>query len=376
MLDSIFSSENLKKYTYETPYFVFSRERLLGTYKRFQDCFPKADIFYAVKANAEPEILKLLSHAGSGFEVASIYELDYLKEVGADPKKIIYGSSVKPAAHIKAFYDFGVRTFASDSMPELEKLAAMAPGANVYVRVGANDAGSVFKFSEKFGTDKENIVPMLERAKQLGLNPYGISFHVGSQASNPMAWAEAIASVSGIMNELLEVGIKIEVLNIGGGYPCAYASAEVDLSLEEIAKNTYDEYDKLPYKPKLYLEPGRGMVATAGVLVTSVIGRVERRGGTWLFLDVGVYNGLFETMAYQGSTRYRVTSLRASFNSGEMLYALAGPTGDSPDVISKEAMLPQDMNVGDKLVFHDVGAYSLVAISPFNGFPRPDVHYI
>jgi len=103
---------------------------------------------------------------------------------------------------------------------------------------------------------------------------------------------------------------------------------------------------------------------------------VERGAATWLFLDAGVYNGLFETMAYQGSTRYRITSLRPSLNSGEMMFALAGPTGDSPDIITREALLPGDIQVGDKLVIHDVGAYSLVCTSPFNGFPKPSVYLI
>jgi ornithine decarboxylase len=329
----------LKSLKYQTPYFIFSEQKLKNKYAEFMKSFPRSLVHYAIKANAEPEVIKTLSQAGAGFEVASIYELNLLKAKKVDPKKIIYGSSVKPANHIKEFYKYGVRTFAADANSELEKIAAMAPGANVYVREAVNDAGSVFKFSEKFGTERENIVPLLIRAKELGLVPYGISFHVGSQASNPMAWAEAIKNLKEPIKQLKKAGIKIKVLNIGGGYPCMYASTEYDLSLKEIAHNTLSEYKKLPYKPKLMLEPGRGLVATSGLLVTSVIGRVERKGHTWLFLDAGVYNGLFETMAYQGSTRYRVTSMRPSYDSGEMLFALAGPTGDSPDIITREALL-------------------------------------
>ena len=171
-------------------------------------------------------------------------------------------------------------------------------------------------------------------------------------------------------------GIKVTMINIGGGFPCAYASAETILTLEEIASHLYEAYGKLPYKPYLMLEPGRGMVAESCALVASVIARIQRREHTWLFLDAGVYNGLFETMAYQGSTRYRVSSLRPSYDAGEAFFALAGPTGDSPDVISREALLPQDIGVGDKLVFHDVGAYSLVATCPFNGFPKPPIYEV
>ena len=372
----IFSPESIAQYPHGTPFFLFSIDEIKRKYKEFEKYFPGAEIRYAMKANAEPELLETLRDLGSGFEVASKHELEMLEKVQVAPERIIYGTSVKPAEHIAEFAKYGVDTFACDAQSELEKIAAHAPGAKVYIRILVDDAGSVFKFSEKFGTELSNAVPLLLRAKELGLVPYGISFHVGSQASNPKAWAHALATVAPIMEELKQLGITLEILNIGGGFPCAYASAEEQISLEEIAEHTLEAYKKLPYQPKLILEPGRGIVAATAVLVAHVIGRVERREHTWLFLDVGVYGGLFETMAYQGSTRYRVTSMRPSYNAGEAQFAIAGPTGDSPDVITREALLPADIDVGDQLIFHDVGAYSLVAISPFNGLPKPHVYFI
>jgi ornithine decarboxylase len=371
-----FDHDILSKLTYPTPFFVFSKEKINKKYQEFQKYFPGAAIHYAMKANSEPEILKIMADNGCGFELASVYELNMLKEIGVDAKMIIYGSAIKPIKHIKDFFDYGVEIFAFDSLPELEKIAAVAPGSKVYVRTVVNDAGSVFKFSEKFGTGKENIVPLLERARVLGLIPYGISFHVGSQASNPLAWSDALKGLHDSMDELSKVGIRIEVINIGGGYPCMYASSEVDLGLEEIADNIYGEYKKLPYQPKIIIEPGRALIASAAVLLASVIGKVQRRESTWLFLDAGVYDALYEAMAFQGSTRYRITSLRSSFDSGEMLFAIAGPTGDSCDIITREALLPTDIEVGDKLTIHDVGAYSLVCSSKFNGFPKPPMYLI
>lgn len=373
----LFSLEELSQVSSETPYFVFSLDKVREIYQEFATHFPDAIVNFAMKANAEPEILKALYEAGANFEVASVYELGILQKLHIPGSKMIYGTSVKPGNHIRDFAEYGVERYAADSIEELEKIANNAPGSRIYIRMTVNDAGSVFKFSEKFGTEKHNVIPLLLRAKELGLEPYGISFHVGSQASNPRAWAEAIEELVPVLTELDEThGVKIQMLNLGGGFPCAYATSEVPLTLEEIAKHTYEAYSKLPYKPYIMLEPGRGLVAKTGVLVASVIGKVERRELTWLFLDAGVYNGLFETMAYQGSTRYRVSSMRPSFDAGEKMYALAGPTGDSPDVITREALLPADLNVGDKLIFHDVGAYSLVAVCPFNGFPKPDIYYI
>jgi ornithine decarboxylase len=371
-----FDHDLLESLKYETPFFLFSKKEIVRKYHEFKHFFPDATVHFAMKANSEIEVLKTLLDAGSGFEVASKYELDILKGIGVPAEKIVYGTSVKPASHIKEFFEYGVKVYAFDSLPELEKIALAAPGSKVYVRVSVNDSGSVFKFSEKFGTDKENIVPLLQHAQTLGLDPYGISFHVGSQASNPMAWANALESIKKPMEQLEKLGIKIDMLNLGGGFPCAYASTDGRLGLEEISRITLKKYHSLPYQPKLLLEPGRGIIATGAVLVATIIGKVERKSNTWLFLDTGVYDSLFEAMAYQGSTRYRITSLRPSYNAGETLFAIAGPTGDSPDIITREALLPRDINVGDKLVIHDVGAYSLVVSSRFNGFPKPAVYYI
>lgn len=371
-----FDPKFLETLTYKTPFFLFSKKKIIENYKKFKKLFPHSTIHYAMKANSETEVIKTIFKAGCSFEVASMYELDMLKKLKVPPQKMIYGTSVKPASHIKEFYEFGVNRFAFDSFPELEKIAANAPGAKVYVRTIANDTGSVFKFSEKFGTDTASIIPLLKRAKELGLKPYGISFHVGSQASDVNAWANTIESLRSIIQDLKRMGIVLDILNLGGGYPCQYTSTEVVPTLEEIAANTLKEYHRLNPKPKLILEPGRGIIADTGVLVASVIARVERRGSTWLFLDAGVYTGLFETMAYQGSTRYPISSMRSMGDAGESLYAIAGPTGDSPDVVTREALLPNDIEVGNKLIIHHVGAYGLPTVSPFNGFPKPDVYFL
>ena len=372
-----FNRQRLSSISEKTPHFVFSKQRVKKRFEEFKKAFPQAEVCYAIKANSEPEILTVLNNSGSSFEVASMHELNYLKEIGVAPERIIYGSSVKPIEHIQYSHNFGITRYAADSFPELEKIASAAPGANVFVRMLANDTGSIFRFSEKFGTPKENIIPLLKHAKDIGLVPYGVSFHVGSQASNPQAWAHALNELAPVLNELQDVhGITLEVINIGGGFPCHYITTEETSDVEEIARYTLEAFSELPYQPKLLLEPGRALVADTGVLIASIIGRVERTENTWLFLDAGVYNGMFEAMAYQGSTRYPITSMRESYDSGEIMYAIAGPTGDSPDVITREALLPRDLEVGDKLIIHKVGAYTLPAISPFNGFPRPDIYYL
>ena len=373
-MQRIFEDSYLSGLAYETPFFLFSKKVLVETHARFQKAFPKALVAYAIKANPEEHVLQTFAEAGASFEVASVYELDMIKAFGVKADRIIYGTSVKPAAHIRVFADYGVDRFAFDSMGELEKIAAAAPGARVYARAIVSDAGSVFKLSEKFGAEVPAIPSLLSRARDLGLVPWGISFHVGSQALNPLAWAEAIESIAPVVHQLHEQGIKIEVLNIGGGFPHPYPSSIEIVNIEEIAGSVHAALKKLPHALQIIAEPGRALVAGAAVLVVSVIAKVERSGKQWLFLDAGAYNALFETMAFQGSTRYPVTLLRPSYNAGEAEFTLTGPTGDSIDTITKEARLPADVDVGDKLVFHDVGAYSSCLASFFNGFPKPSIY--
>ena len=373
---SDFDIDRIGKLAHETPFFLLSKHGLINRLAEFCSLFPGAAIHYALKANSEPEVLAVLANAGCGFEAASRYELDLLRPARVPADKIIYGTSIKPLSHIACFFERGIDRFAVDCLSELEKIAAAAPGARVYARLAVNDAGSVFKFSEKFGTDKANATALLQQAAKLGFRPYGLSFHVGSQARNAGAWASALKDVRDVMRALERSNVRIETLNIGGGFPCQYASSEFAPTLQEISARFYDEMQTLPYTPELILEPGRGLIAEAAVLVTSVIGRVERGEQTWLFLDAGVYNGLFEAMAYQGSTRYPIDSVRLSNASGEALFALAGPTGDSPDIITREALLPRDTDVGDRLIIRNAGAYTLSVTSRFNGFPKPPLYVV
>lgn len=359
----------------ETPFFGFSRERIVANYRRFRECFPGCLVYYAMKANSEPAVLEILRDAGSGFEAASAYELETLKAMNVPADRIIYGTSIKPQMHIKRFFDYGVRTFAFDCIDELHKIAMAAPASSVYVRVAVDDSDSVFRFSEKFGADAEDVLLLAQEAIQLGLNMCGVSFHVGSQASTSTAWANALHAIAKPLAELRDAKIEIEFINLGGGFPCNYASNVSVPSIEEIADATLERYSGLSHKPRLVVEPGRGLVADAGILVASVIGKVERRGKTWLFLDAGAYNGLFEAMAYQGSTRYPIKRVRSADGVGEATFALAGPTGDAPDIITRDALLPRDMCVGDRLAIRNVGAYTLPFANTFNGFPMPPVYF-
>jgi ornithine decarboxylase len=376
-LPTQFSLDYVRRLNHETPFFVIGREVLRQRYAWFRALFPDAEICYAVKANSEEHVLKTLAGAGSNFEVASIYELELLQRLKVSPERIIYGTAVKPEAHIARAYQYGVDRFAFDSIQELNHLAVAAPGARVYARAKVDDTGSVFKMSQKFGAPLNAITPLLLEAKQRGLEPYGVSFNVGSQAASAARWRMALKDIAKVMRDLQASGITIEAVNIGGGYPGEYLSNAKAVKLEDIAAAVVAGRAGLPHPVTLIMEPGRGLVSEAAILVAGVVAKIQRDDRTWLYLDAGAYNALFESMAFQGSMRYRADVVAASHVGAKPAhFVLTGPTGDGLDVISYDAVLPSSVDVGDRIVFYHVGAYSLTLASSFNGFPRAAVYAV
>jgi ornithine decarboxylase len=372
----IFDRDKLANFNYATPFFVFSKKALLDNLKLYKKNLPgKTEICYAMKANSEKIVLEILNKKSVSFEVASKYELALLKEIKVPAKRIIYGTSVKPESHIEEFVKYGVDRFAFDSEQELMKIAKFAPGSRVYVRALVEDkSDSVFTMSKKFGADLSDAHKLMIKAKALGLKPYGISFNVGSQARNEHAWARGIGSIGLLMKKLMDDGINIQIVNLGGGFPFTYRDNEKFPNIEKISKHIIEATKKLPYRINFIAEPGRGLVANTFVLVTSVIGKNPRPNGRWLYLDAGVYNAMMESIASQGSTHYLVEPLAIkNSQSKKENFILTGPTGDNIDVINKKEPLPKDIESGDKLLIRDVGAYTFPLITKFNGFPKPKI---
>lgn len=370
-----FSLNGLRSFRNHTPFFVFSKKSLTANFKEYEVTLPMGtEICYSMKANSEKIVLKTLADAGASFEVANKHELSMLKDLFVAPHKIIYGSSIKPASHIKEFVKYGVNRFAFDSETELIKLAKNAPGSKVYVRTLTDDkSDSVFHMNQKFGAPILDSVELLIMAKRLGLKPYGISFNVGSQARNKHAWANGITELITPIQKLQREGIKIKIINLGGGFPHPYKDHDNVASIELISTHIKKALAMLPYSIDLIAEPGRGLVANTHVLIASVIEKIKRTNGHWLHIDVGVYNAFFEAMAFQGSIRYKIEPLLRRPKDKNEKYIVAGPACDDLDVIDSEVLLPKSIKVGDKILIHDIGAYSLTLITPFNGFPKPKV---
>jgi ornithine decarboxylase len=360
---------------YKTPFFYTSRDVLRRNYELYTDLFDDVEIYYALKANSDPKILSYLDNIGCGFEAASAYEIEMLLDIGVSPKKIIYGTSIKPAEHIRIAHSVGIKRFAADSKEEVKKVADNAPGAQIFIRTIVDDGGSVFTMSERFGAEANAVKDMLIYAKQLGLKPYGISFYVGSQAAHSDIWARGVHTIKPIIESLLKDGIKLEVINIGGGFPVHYNNHQDAPELRDIVTEVHNALHTLPYMPKIIMEPGRGIVATSTVLVSEVIARNDRFNKPWLCLDAGIYNALYESMIHQGKTRYPIRLLNPPLEPVKQAeFTLAGPTGDSLDIIARTVKLPAYVDVGEQLVFEHAGAYTINMASRFNGFPPPPLY--
>ncbi len=356
----------------ETPFLVINKEIVKEKFKQMKEGFPFAKIFYAVKACPNNNIISLLNDLGSNFDIASVYELRQLKSLGIDPSKISYGNTIKKAQHIREAREYGVDLFATDSEADLRHLAKAAPGARVFIRILVDESTSAeWPLSRKFGCHGDMVCDLLILAKNLGLVPYGLSFHVGSQQRDIASWDAALAKVKYIWDWVLQKNIKLKMINLGGGFPAYnYKTRTNDFSLyaSEITRYLKEDYEE--DLPEIFIEPGRFLTADAGVLVSEVV-LISRKDSTslsrWVYLDVGKFNGLIETL--DESIKYNLYTER----KGEVEEViLAGPTCDSMDILYEhhKYSLPLNLAIGDKIYWLSTGAYTGSYSSvDFNGFP-------
>ena len=360
----------------ETPFLVCDLETITRRYQELTDLLPDLAVFFAMKSNSAAPILRHVHDIGGSFEVASVPEMRMAVAAGADPADMLYSNPVKPPGHIDEAAAAGLGRFAFDSEMELHKIAAHAPGASVYARLRVDDRTSVFPLSRKFGLSVEKAGDLLLLASRLGLVPYGLTFHVGSQCTNPMAWERAIEQCGVVMRRLLRAGIRLEMLNLGGGFPARYTAPVPELSL--IAAVIADAVGRLPYQPSLLAaEPGRYLVAESGVLAATVIGVDERDGERWVYLDVGGYNGMMEAVQTGGRWHFPLLTSRPDhFKTATVPTTVTGPSCDSSDTLFYGAALPAGLEVGDRVYIGTAGAYTSSYASSFNGFPVPRLLYV
>ena len=348
----------------KTPFLLMDRSLLKDKACEFGAFASRCKVFYAAKANADPAVLECLSSTGIGFEISTQHELKLLKSVGIGAERIITSNPIKEPGFIKAMCKLGVRQFVFDSVAEAHKLAQYAPGSEVIVRLAVDNSGSAWPLADKFAVGPDSALELLLLARTLGLEPAGVTFHVGSQCTDLVAWRKALEVASGLWQRAAAVGVHLRVLNIGGGFPAHHN--QVVPSVPEIFELVFSQVGKLfPNDVELVAEPGRGLVADAGVLVSSVIGEASREYGDWLYLDVGVFNGLMEAV---GDVNYSFCLPPATMP--EKRWTIAGPSCDSLDVIARGVHL-RGPDPGERVLIYPGGAYTTAYASRFNGASIP-----
>lgn len=357
---------------HETPFLVLDIDSIEAKYDQLERGFDYANIFYAVKANPADEVIERLAERGSCFDIASTYELDKVMKFAVSPTRMSYGNTIKKGRDIAYFHERGIDLFATDSEPDLKNIAKYAPGARIYIRVLTEGSeGADWPLSRKFGCNPEMAVELAVLARELGLEPYGVSFHVGSQQRDIDVWDGAIAKVKVVFERLYEeYGIRLKMINMGGGFPASYLHKTNDFDTYAAEITRFLQEDFSGEVPEIILEPGRSLVGDAGVLVSEVV-LISRKSSTalerWVYTDVGLFNGLIETMGE--AIKYQLHTDREG-DVEEVI--LAGPTCDSLDIMYEDHKysLPLSLQQGDKIYWLSTGAYTTSYSSiEFNGFP-------
>ena len=362
-----------------TPCLVVDLSIVAGKYGDLRAALPAAEIFYAVKANPAPEILGRLVALGSSFDTASAGEIRQVLAAGAKPANISFGNTIKKPADIAFAHEVGVDLFAFDSAAELKKIASHAPGARVFCRILVEGKGALWPLNKKFGCAPEMAADLLIGAAELGLVPFGVSFHVGSQQLDPAQWGAAIAEAKWVFDRAAEQGVTLRMVDLGGGFPATYGPGTPGVAAYGAAIQRALKASFGVNQPEIIIEPGRYMVGDAGVLETEVV-LVSQKSydddRRWVYLDVGRFGGLAEVEGE--AIRYRIRPVAES-EAPEAPVVLAGPTCDSADILYDKAgyTLPADLECGDRLRLYSTGAYTTTySAVNFNGFDPLRAIYI
>ncbi|MBI1760810.1 MAG: type III PLP-dependent enzyme [Acidobacteria bacterium] len=354
-----------------TPLLVIDQAQVCANIGQLRQALPAVELFYAVKCNAHPHVLAAVQQMEAGFEIASLSEAATVRRMGVAPERIICLHPIKAPEFLRYLHRHQIGVLAADSRAELDKLAAHAPHSRIVLRLNVANTGSVFPLSNKFGSAPEEALGLLSYARERGLQPHGLTIHVGSQCERAATWTEALHVCRQVWRDAHRAGFALKLLSLGGGLPAPYAPEGLTAAQVALTIRTALENFALPTGCALSIEPGRALVANAGTLIASVVGLAERQNGSWAYLDAGVYHGLFEACAAGGGLPFQLSTNQPG--RPPMLYNLGGPTCDGFDMPFERRALPE-LRLGDRVAIHTAGAYSTELSSTFNGFPAPTVY--
>lgn len=369
-------TNNSKKLPADYAVMLVHPEAAAEAVAKFRHELPRVEIYYAYKCFSNAEVVKAIDSLIDGYDVASQGECEELIKLGVKPERLLFANPVKIPAQVAYAYKKGVMGFTFQSADELKKMAELAPGSDVIVRVKVPDEHNTTgqAFSKKFGVEPVLVKSLMLQAKDLGLNPKGVSFHVGSQSSLPDLWTTAIELCMQLIDDCNQEGLNLDLLDIGGGFPAAYETGDYAKFERITAAIRQSLKDNVPENIRVISEPGRIIVANTAAIITNVISRETRGDQEWIFLDTGVFQALLEVFEFHRLLQTPV--LLSDREAGRAQFTLAGPTCDSDDTIEMGVDLPADINRGDRIVITLAGAYTLAYGSSFNGIKPPELVYV
>jgi ornithine decarboxylase len=353
---------------YDRPFLLIDSSIIREKARRFAAAMPRVRPHYAVKANPDPRVLKILIEEGGGFEIASVAELDLLLDQGVPAAEIFYSNPVKSRDQIAYAAAKGVEWFVIDSLEELKKIHSIKADAKLYLRVDTPNIGSDWPLAGKFGAHTSEVRDIVSAAARLKSDLAGVAFHVGSQCRNPENWRVGIEKARAVFDQMAKAGLNPRLLNIGGGFPVRHVKPIP--AIEVIGDVVNRALEAFPPKVRIIAEPGRFLVSDAGYFVCRIMGTATRANKRWMHLDAGLFGGIIETAE---GLKYKIRTDRAG---PDIPWNVAGPTCDSIDVVMRDEPLPSDLQEGDYLYLKNAGAYTTAYASGFNGFPLPEVRVV
>jgi len=350
-----------------SPLLVVDCDQVRRQYHALKAALPGVDLHYALKPLPHAAVVACLRDEGAFFDLATTGEVELVKAQGIPADRCIHTHPIKRDSDIRDALRYGVTTFVADNPDEVRKFARYRKRAELLIRVSFRSPTAVCDLSRKFGCEPGAVLGLIELARSLGVRVRGLSFHVGSQATDPSKYIEAVEACTKLIAEALLAGLPaLDILDIGGGFPVAYSDAVMPIG--EFCRPIREALAKLPAHVRVIAEPGRFIAAPAAIAISTVMGKAKRDGRWWYYLDDGLY-GSYSGQLFDHA-KYPVTALR----DGDQTFTsvLAGPTCDSIDVIDDNIQLPE-LEIGDLIIGRMMGAYTWASATDFNFFRRAKV---
>lgn len=355
-----------------TPHFVFDIHIVRQQIHLLKHLFPSVTLFYSTKTNSVPAVIGCCMQEGMHFDAATIGEIELVLRGGARPGTILYTHPIKTTSEIQAALKLKVKQFTCDSLEELIKLEANAPGCDYFIRLNPPKSASLYNYQNRFGAEINEASEMLEYAMEHHLKISGLSFHVGTQSTNVKPWVQALGKTRKLVEQYHKLLPSLRKVNFGSGFPVDYDSSHAP-DISQIAERINRELQKFPADISFMAEPGRILVAPSAVLAVSVVEKLKRGKDNWLFTDATVYSGLIERLESGGTLKYPAFSLKTT--GPFQKYKIGGKTLDPDDILTTGADLSVNMTAGDLLFLGKTGAYTLEFFTKYHSLPRPFVTF-